>query len=122
MRNTRHNKQNETQNEMKRNEMSQKSEIEIKKQLNFSPFRIDIQYINIYELRPQRAKWEMCFTRWQISKNKLIKITRTCRRLLCLALLLLSLLLLALLLLLLWLCVLVSVCVFARLFICVFQL
>lgn len=35
MRNTRHNKQNETQNEMKRNEMSQKSEIEIKKQLNF---------------------------------------------------------------------------------------
>lgn len=46
MRNTRHNKQNETRNEMKRNEMSQKSEIEIKKQLNFSAFGIDIQ--NIY--------------------------------------------------------------------------
>lgn len=46
MRNIRHNKQNETRNEMKRNEMSQKSEIEIKKQLNFSAFGIDIQ--NIY--------------------------------------------------------------------------
>lgn len=61
MRNTRHNKQNETQNEMKRNEMSQKSEIEIKKQLNFSPFGIDFQYINIYEIEAATCEMENVF-------------------------------------------------------------
>lgn len=73
-----------TTNKMKWNEMRwvKNQKLRSRNSSIFQPLGSIFNIFTYTKLRPQRAKSEMCFTRWRISKNKLIKITRTCRRLL----------------------------------------